>query len=136
MENFRGGNQKAKSNTDNHFFQTVIGETIKLWRKHHLSYEQTKYVVEMVRKEMQLKEKKRKANVVHRLSLEEAQKLIDTAYNGKGKYGLLLKTLFLTGARVAELVHIRVEDIFFQENEILITHGKGDKKTWTIHIVR
>jgi site-specific recombinase XerD len=34
--------------------------------------------------------------------------------------GLLIKTLFQTGARVAEFVNLKVEDVFFEEQLILI----------------
>src|SRR4029450_2576498 len=32
----------------------VIDETLRLWRKHHLGYDQTKYVVERVRRRLAL----------------------------------------------------------------------------------
>ncbi len=127
MEKFRSKNSKAKKETE---FEEVISATVKLWRKHHLSYQNTKYVVEKARKTLGLKSEKKKVNIVERLSQEEAQKLIQTAYLGEGKYGLLIKTLFFTGTRANEFVNIKAEDIFFEECEVLITHGKGGKKRY------
>ena len=46
----------------------------------------------------------------------------------KGERGLLIKTLFQTGARVSEFVNIKTEDVFFEEQMILIAKAKGGKK--------
>lgn len=127
MRKLRGKNHKAKKDNK---FEEVISATVKLWKKHHLSYQNTKYVIEQVRKILGLKQEKRKLNTVERLSHEESQKLIQTAYSGEGKYGLLIKTLFLTGTRASEFVNIKAEDILFEECEILVTHGKGGKKRY------
>ena len=69
-------NQKANSLRDAAF------QTAKIWRKHHLTYDQTKHVVEQ---------------------------LIETAYGHSSRYGFLVKMLFYTGARVSEFVQIRIE---------------------------
>jgi integrase/recombinase XerD len=50
--------------------------------------------------------------------------------NKKGAHGLLIKTLFQTGARVSEFAGIRVEDLFFDELMILINKGKGGKSRY------
>lgn len=47
----RGQKPKAKSPQD---MTEVLRETTKLWRKHHLSYDQSRYVVEQVRRTLQL----------------------------------------------------------------------------------
>jgi integrase/recombinase XerD len=39
------------------------------------------------------------------------ERLIQNTYQSHSKYGLMIKTLFLSGARVDEFVHIRVEDL-------------------------
>lgn len=52
------------------------------------------------------------------------------AIPGKGAHGLLIKTLFQTGARVSEFTGIRVEDLFFDELMILINKGKGGKSRY------
>ncbi|WP_211236978.1 tyrosine-type recombinase/integrase [Aneurinibacillus terranovensis] len=40
----------------------------------------------------------------------------------------IMWTLFDTGIRVNELVHIRIQDVHLDEAYILITHGKGQKE--------
>ena len=47
----RGQKPKAPSRTD---LAEVVRETARLWRKHHLSYDQSKYVVEQVRRRIGL----------------------------------------------------------------------------------
>jgi integrase/recombinase XerD len=67
---------------------------------------------------------------VQRLSRDEERRLIQQAYKEKGEIGLLIKTLFQTGARVSEFVNIRVEDFFLEEGMILITKAKGGKSRY------
>ena len=104
----------------------VIEQTARLWRKHHLDYDQTKYVVEQARKSLQLVPPKTRRRTVDRLDLSEVEKLIEAGYRLQSKYGLLIKTLFYTGARIAEFQHIRVQDLFFQDDppQIHLTHAK------------
>jgi len=47
-----------------------------------------------------------------------------------GVRGLLIKTLFQTGARVSEFVHLQVPDVYFDEQMLLITHAKGGKQRY------
>ena len=56
--------------------------------------------------------------------------LIQRAYRMKGERGLLIKTLFQTGARVSEFVNIKAEDVFFDEQMILIAKAKGGKSRY------
>jgi integrase/recombinase XerD len=67
---------------------------------------------------------------LERLSRDEEQRLIKQAYKDKGAHGLLIKTLFQTGARVSEFAGIRIEDLFFDELMILIDKGKGGKSRY------
>jgi len=63
---------------------------------------------------------------VARLEQSEVQRLIQTTYRSRSKYGLMIKTLFQTGARVDEFVHIRVEDLLLDDDppQIHITRAK------------
>ncbi len=80
----------------------LISATVKLWRKHHLTYDQAGYAGKEVRRQLKIKRVKTRKNVIVRLSRDEEQKLIAQAYREKSNNGLLLKTLFLTGARVSD----------------------------------
>jgi integrase/recombinase XerD len=108
----------------------LITATAKLWRKYHLTYDQARYVSKEVRRDLGVKRVKVRKRVIQRLSRDEEQRLIQIAYRDKGERGLLIKTLFQTGARVSEFVNIRVEDFFLDETMILITKGKGGKSRY------
>ena len=93
--------------------RAVISATKKLWRQYHLTYDQTRYVSKEVRRALAIERTKIRKRVIARLSREEEESLIKRAYRMKGERGLLIKTLFQTGARVSEFVNIKVEDVFF-----------------------
>ena len=76
----------------------VIAATKKLWRQYHLTYDQTHYVAKEVRRALAIERPKSCTRVVARLSREEERKLITYAYRTQGIRGLLIKTLFQTGA--------------------------------------
>jgi integrase/recombinase XerD len=118
---------KTKSLPD---LKLLIRTTAKLWRKYHLTYDQARYVTKEVRKALGVKRVKIRKRTIQRLSRDEEQRLIQKAYRDKGERGLLIKTLFQTGARVSEFVNVKVEDFFLDEAMILITKGKGGKSRY------
>jgi integrase/recombinase XerD len=83
-----------------------------------------------VRKALGVKRIKVRKRTIQRLSRDEEQRLIQKAYRDKGERGLLIKTLFQTGARVSEFVNVKVEEFFLDEAMILITKGKGGKSRY------
>ena len=102
--------KKAKANSE---LEALIAETARLWRKAHLDYDQSKYVVERVRRLLELAPPARRRRVVDRLSREEVERLLEAAYRLNPKkpiFGLMMKTLFYTGCRVSEFVHLRAQD--------------------------
>lgn len=123
----RTPSEKAKSTPD---LQSVINATKKLWRPYHLTYDQTRYVAKEVRHALAVERPKTRKRVVARLSREEEGRLITHAYRMQGERGLLVKTLFQTGARVSEFVNIKAEDVFFDEQMILMAKAKGGKSRY------
>lgn len=79
---------------------------------------------------MRIERVQSRQRVVQRLSSDEEQRLINPAYKEKGERGLLIKTLFQTGARVSEFVNIKVDDFFLEETMILIAEAKGGKSRY------
>jgi integrase/recombinase XerD len=110
----------------------VIAQTLRLWRKAHLGYDQSKYVVEQVRRRLHLAPPRSRQRSVDRLDRAEVDRLIQRGYQLHSKYGLMVKTLFFTGARVEEFVHLRVEDLHFDSDppQIHITRGKGQSSRY------
>src|SRR6516165_4640981 len=72
-----------------HSLELVIQHTLRLWRKHHLGYDQTKYVVERVRRRLTLQPPHMRNRTVARLEQSEVQRLIQTTYRSRSKYGLM-----------------------------------------------
>jgi integrase len=62
----------------------------------------------------------------------EVERLIRHTYQFHNKYGLMMKTLFLSGARVDEFVHIQVDDLHLDANapQIHIRHGKKESNRY------
>jgi integrase/recombinase XerD len=108
----------------------VIAATKKLWRQAHLTYDQTHYVAKEVRRALAIERPKTRKHVVARLSREEERKLIAHAYRVQGTRGLLIKTLFQTGARVSEFVNIKADEVFFEEQMLRISKAKGGKSRY------
>ena len=121
----RGQTVKAQSDAG---LAEVARATSRLWRKHHLSYDQTKYVVERARRALGVEPPRTRRRTVQRLDYPEVEQLIRSAYRDRSAYGVMIKTLFLTGARVNEFVHIRVEDLHLDDEspQIYLTHAKRE----------
>ena len=117
----RGQNQEAN------FLRGIAEQTAKLWRKHHLTYDQTKHVVEQARRELRLEAPRERRRTVERLDRAEVERLIAAAYGYSSRYGFMVKILFYTGARVSEFVQIRVEDLHLALDppQIYIANAKG-----------
>ena len=84
-EELRGQTNKAKS------LQSLVLETVKLWKKHHLSYDQSKHVVEQARRELSLSAPRARRRTVERLDRFEVERLIAAAYRRSSGYGLLVQ---------------------------------------------
>src|SRR5215207_8818435 len=123
----RTPSRKAKPENS---LKALISATTKLWRKHHLTYDQARYVSKEARRALGIERVKTRKRVVERLSRDEERRLIQHAYRDRSDHGLLIKTLFQTGARVSEFANIRVEHFFFDELMILINKGKGGRSRY------
>ena len=117
----RGQKQEANS------LREAVNQTAKLWRKYHLTYDQTKHVVEQTRRALELQAPRERRRTVERLDRAEVEQLIDTAYAHSSRYGFLVKLLFYTGARVSEFVQIRIEDLHLALDppQIYLANAKG-----------
>jgi integrase/recombinase XerD len=102
-----------------HFLDEVIRDTFRLWRKHDLGYDQSKYVVERVRRRLTLQPPHTRNRTValgaKRNPTPDSDHLPEPE-----QIWLMIKTLFQTGARVDEFVHIRVEDLLLDGDPLQI----------------
>lgn len=115
--------QKRETNS----LREVVSQTAKLWRKYHLTYDQTKHVVEQARRTLSLESPRERRRTVERLDRAEVERLIETAYGHSSRRGFLVKMLFYTGARVSKLIRIRIEDLYLalEPPQIYIANAKG-----------
>lgn len=107
---------------------SLINKITDLFIKYNLNYDQSIYVTKKARLKANIRRSNNRKYKIERLSKTEQEKLIKQSYQEKGYIGLLIKTLFLTGARVSEFVEMRVEDFFFEEEIIIIKKAKGNKQ--------
>src|SRR5712672_1461567 len=84
LPTLRTPSQKAKPP---HGLRSVINATKKLWRQHHLTYDQTRYVAKEVRHALAIERTKMRQRAIARLSREEEESLIKHAYRMKGERG-------------------------------------------------
>ena len=110
---------------ENMQFNEAIKRISKILRPLHLDYNQSKYIFKEVRKSIDLQKPEKKSETVESLPLRSVETIVNTAYKLKGHAGLMIKTLFLTGARNNELTNIRVEDVYLDECKIKISKPKG-----------
>ena len=62
----------------------VITDTLKLWRKSRLTYDQTRYVAKEVRRALAIARPPTRQRVIARLSWTEEERLIGQAYRLPG----------------------------------------------------
>jgi integrase/recombinase XerD len=85
-------------------------------------------VVERARRALGVEPPRTRRRTVQRLDYPEVERLIRSAYRDSSAYGVMIKTLFLTGARMNEFVHIRVQDLHLDDEspQIYLTHAKRE----------
>jgi integrase len=98
-------------------------------RKAHLNYDDTCKVMSEVRRRLEIIRPGRRKLVIDHLSSIEADRFLRVAY--ADTYGLLLQTLFQTGASTSEVIAIRTKDFHPKDVTIIIRKDKGHRK----HIV-
>ena len=136
LDRSRAKRRKVRSQHTNTQFDEgladVVRETTRLWRKYHLGYDQTKYGVEQVRRGLRLRPPGTRRRTINRLDKSEVERLIQHTYQSHSPYGLMIKTLFLSGARVDEFVHIRVQDLHLDADppQIYLSHCKTESKRY------
>ncbi len=106
--------------------QQDIRKVAKILRDGNYTYDQSKDLFKAARQRVGLQVSKQKKGSVDRLTKDEFEAFLNTAYARSGAQGLLIRTLLETGSRVSAFCRMRVEDLSFSELEIRIT-DKGDK---------
>jgi len=122
-------NEKAKSQ--------IVVQIVRLARKERLSYDEFRYVCQQARKKLGLRKPKHERKLPQLLPESELKKFFRRLQEcGDLQHEIMLKWLFFTAVRVSELVHIRVEDINFEQCKIFIAKGKGRKDRYVLFQAR
>lgn len=115
-----------KETTD---LQPIIKKIAKIFRDNKVDYTQSKQIIKEVRETNFLTAPKdRRKGTVKRLSRDEYQSFVNTAYKASPLYGLMLMTLYETAARVDEFTNMDANDLMVEESRIVIKEGKGSKR--------
>ncbi|HNB23728.1 MAG TPA: tyrosine-type recombinase/integrase [Candidatus Melainabacteria bacterium] len=100
----------------------------KYLRDEQPDYQYLKAVFRHLRTELEVTVERTSRKLPELPTEEELQRYYDTVFRGSNSQDLLIiKTLMYTGARVSELVSIKIEHIDFRRCQIRIDGGKGDK---------
>src|SRR6266849_1047147 len=113
---------------ERHPHDRLVRQVAKLYRKAHVTAEEWRYVNKRVRHLLGLRGQPTRAKRLPEiLTPEELRHILKVAYRERGVYGLIVRTLFETGLRVSEVVHVEVLDVDFTERTLRVRAGKGGK---------
>jgi len=117
---FASQNGKAKSE--------IVSQIAKIVRRAGLDYEGWRYVAKQVRKQCELRPAKKGRKLPRVLTTEDFRRFYEVVDRADDvQHSLMLRLLFYTGLRVAELCSIQVADVDLEACKIRINGGKGDK---------
>lgn len=106
----------------------IIKRMTKMFADENVTYSQSQEIIKQVRKNLGLKPSKKQKGTVKRLSRNEYQRFINSAYEKNPLTGLMMQTLFETGCRVDEFTNLQADDIYHEELKIVVRSGKGNKR--------
>jgi integrase/recombinase XerD len=108
--------------------QKKAKELAKLLRNERPDYHYLKAVFRHLRAELDVPVITKTKSLPDIPTEDELKQYYEIVWTGKNTQDLLIiKTLLYTGARVSELVNIKLDDVDFKRCQIRIELGKGDK---------
>jgi integrase/recombinase XerD len=103
-------------------------EIAKFFRKEIPDYNYLRNVFKYLREELEIESPKQSKKLPSVPTEEEIKRYYDVVWNSSNFQDMMIiKTLLYTGARVSELVNIKLDDVDFQRLQIRINQGKGKK---------
>lgn len=123
--NFGSQNGKAKS--------LVVAQVARIVRKAGLDYEGWRYIAKKVRQVCELRphrKGRRLPRVLSALEFRRFYQIVDRADDVQ--HSLMLRLLFFTAVRVAELCRIEVADVDLECCKIFVRQGKGSKDRYVL----
>ncbi len=101
---------------------------IELVKQYNLTAQQLRYVVKRVRTKTSLFTAKRPKRLPDFLNASEIYMLLSTAQQVSAKHRLLCELLIMTGLRINEMRNLDIRDLDFQNNQLKVMKGKGNKE--------
>ena len=101
----------------------IIKQVSLLFRKHNLTYEDSRVVIAEVRRQCELIPNREKATLPILPSIDDITKLLKVA-ECNITHWTIINLLLSTGCRVSELINFRVQDTYTNEYKIFVLRGK------------
>lgn len=103
-------------------------EIAKILKPECPNYFYLKDIFKIIRKELGVKVEKKSKKLPYVPNDEELKKFYKSVWDSKNFQDMIIiKTLLYTGARVSELTNIKIDEVDFDNCQIKITCGKGNK---------
>jgi integrase/recombinase XerD len=111
----------------------VVARIARIVRKAGLDYDGWRYVSKRVRKECSLTSKRKPKRLPKVLSSDDFRRFYEIVDRADDvQHSLMLRLLFYTGVRVAELCNIQVAQVDLEQCKIFIEQGKGAKDRYVL----
>ena len=108
-------------------------EIVNVIRQHRLNYDTLRLATQQARKHLGLKPPKRGRRLPKLLPDSSLQRYFAAVEDSTNlQHTIMLKLLFYTAVRVAELCAIKVSDLDLAAGKIFIESGKGDKDRYIL----
>lgn len=100
----------------------------KLLRQEHPDYDYLKQLFRHLRSELSIEIIRTNNKLPYVPTEEEIRRYYEAVWKSRNmQHVILIKTLLYTGARVSELINIKLSEVDFDRCQIRITEGKGKK---------
>jgi integrase/recombinase XerD len=124
------GRTSGAENEKSHDRQADIRRVAKILREGGYSYDQSAHLFKEARSEVGLTPPDRSSEgSPERLTSEELEAFLETAYKRSGRRGLMMRALFETGTRVGTFVKIDASGVAFRDREIRVVGRKRGPAT-------
>ena len=108
--------------------EQLVKQVSRLVKKAGLDYDGWRYLARRVRERCDLKPQKKPMKLPRILNADDFRKFFKAVdEGGDAQHILMMRVLFSTGCRVAELCSIEVADVDVEQMTIRINRGKGNK---------
>ena len=121
------GSQNGKAKSE------IVAAVARIVRRAGLDYEGWRYIAKQVRQLCELRPAKKGRRLPRILTTADFRRFYEVLDRADVvQHALMLRLLFYTGVRVAELCGIQIADVDLEACKIRINNGKGDKDRFVL----